>query len=258
VKKDFNHRQREETMTDWITLHVTSPEMTGPSVVDVQKRLITLGFNLGPADGSYGPVTEAAVEKFQAARNLVVDGILGPATYAALLSNTMVAPTVPGNTPSVPGGRALVLARQFLGVTESPPSSNETEFGAWYGVNGVAWCNIFVSYCFALGADVILCDGYKGPGARPGKGCAYVPTTESWLRATGQWVGRGDPLPGDIAVYDWDGKGAEHIGIVEEFLGDGQFSAVEGNTSASSNSNGGAVMRRTRKLSQVDGFGRIA
>jgi len=47
------------------------------------------------------------------------------------------------------------------------------------------------------------------------------------------------------------------IGIVEKYLGGGQFQSVEGNTSLNSNSNGGEVMRRVRYLSQVNGFGRV-
>ena len=88
--------------------------------------------------------------------------------------------------------------------------------------------------------------------------CAYVPTTEAWLRATGMWVGRSTPAPGDIAIYNWDGGVADHIGIVEADLGGGTFNAIEGNTSVGNDSNGGIVMRRLRYASQVTGFGRVA
>ena len=44
---------------------------------------------------------------------------------------------------------------------------------------------------------------------------------------------------------------------VERYLGGGQFSCIEGNTSYGNNSNGGEVMRRTRYVSQVNGFGRV-
>ena len=45
--------------------------------------------------------------------------------------------------------------------------------------------------------------------------------------------------------------------IVERYLGDGKFQAVEGNTSVSNKSNGGEVQRALRHLTQVDGFGRV-
>jgi hypothetical protein len=50
---------------------------------------------------------------------------------------------------------------------------------------------------------------------------------------------------------------ADHIGIVEEYLGGGKFRAIEGNTSIGNDSNGGQVMRRLRYLTQVNGFGRV-
>src|SRR4051812_27999515 len=82
------------------------------------------------------------------------------------------------------GERALAVAVRELGVHESPPGSNRTAFGRWFGVDGVPWCAIFVSYCFAKGGDVTLCRGWHGAGVYP-HGVTYVPTLEAWLRATG-------------------------------------------------------------------------
>jgi putative chitinase len=53
---------------------------TGDAVKQMQQRL---GI---PADGDFGPGTEAAVKKWQAANGLVADGIVGPKTLAALMS----------------------------------------------------------------------------------------------------------------------------------------------------------------------------
>ena len=50
----------------------------------LQRRLVAVGDPPGPIDGLYGPLTENAVAQFQAAHGLVVDGIAGPATLAAL------------------------------------------------------------------------------------------------------------------------------------------------------------------------------
>ncbi len=53
-------------------------------VSSLQAILNQKGFNVGVADGIFGPRTMAQVRAFQAANGLVVDGIVGPATRAAL------------------------------------------------------------------------------------------------------------------------------------------------------------------------------
>lgn len=240
-------------------LMVTSPLMQGEDVVSVQARLAALGFAPGPIDGLYGPTSAAAVKDFQAKEALRIDGIVGPQTLGALQAAPVPAgPTGPSRRPSSAIGLgALNEATKHVGVTEDPPGSNRTPFGDWFGENGVPWCNIFVSYCFQVGAGYTICDGVSGPGVVAGKGCAYVPTTEHWLYTSGMWVGRTDPQPGDIAIFNWDGGQPDHIGIVQQVHGNGIFMTIEGNTSASSNSNGGEVMQRLRHVSQVDGFGRV-
>jgi peptidoglycan hydrolase-like protein with peptidoglycan-binding domain len=50
----------------------------------LQRALNALGYPVGKPDGDYGPVTQTAVEKFQVAKNLPEDGVVGPQTLAAL------------------------------------------------------------------------------------------------------------------------------------------------------------------------------
>jgi hypothetical protein len=238
-------------------LHVTSPLLAGPDVLKVQQRLAALGFSPGVLDGGYGAATAAAVRAFQQASALEVDGVVGAQTRAALARKDAKAATQTGQPDaSTPGAKALAEALRHVGAKEAPAGSNRTPFGTWFGVDGVPWCNIFVSYCFKVGASAVLAGGFTGAGCYP-NGCTYVPTTEAWLRATGQWIGRGQPQPGDIAIYNWDGGVPDHVGIVEAYLGAGKFNAIEGNTAVGNDSNGGAVMRRLRYVSQVDGFGRV-
>jgi hypothetical protein len=231
--------------------------MTGQDVLDLQTTLDALGYSPGELDGEYGPATAGAVRAFQRDYGLDVDGIFGPITRSALATATATAAQTQ-QTASEKGKLALSEAIKHIGVTEAPPNSNRTMFGEWFGVNGVAWCNIFVSYCFRIAANYTIAEGFAGKadGVYP-RGCSYVPTTEAWLRTSGMWRGRVPPLPGDIVIYNWDGGEPDHIGIVESYVGDGKFRAIEGNTSVTNKSDGGEVQRATRHLTQVDGFGRI-
>jgi peptidoglycan hydrolase-like protein with peptidoglycan-binding domain len=56
----------------------------GPAVAEVQRLLQAAGVPTGPVDGDFGPMTQAAVRRFQQARGLAVDGVVGPQTWAAL------------------------------------------------------------------------------------------------------------------------------------------------------------------------------
>lgn len=58
----------------------------GAAVRALQAVLNAGGFNCGNADGSFGSKTDAAVRKFQEAKELVVDGSVGVATWTALLN----------------------------------------------------------------------------------------------------------------------------------------------------------------------------
>lgn len=58
---------------------------------------------------------------------------------------------------------------------------------------------------------------------------------------------------GDVVLYDFNRNGtSDHTGIIESINADGTITVIEGNTSKTSNDNGGNVMRRTRYKSQVN------
>ncbi|OKH35597.1 hypothetical protein NIES2119_20130 [[Phormidium ambiguum] IAM M-71] len=67
-------------------LRLTQPFMQGEDVRKVQQALIKLGYLIGvlEPDAIYSIATENAVRKFQQDRDLVVDGIAGPATREKL------------------------------------------------------------------------------------------------------------------------------------------------------------------------------
>ncbi|HYX30958.1 MAG TPA: peptidoglycan-binding protein [Pyrinomonadaceae bacterium] len=73
---------------------------TGPGVKDLQQRLKDLGFDPKGIDGQFGPGTKAAVVAFQQTKLLQVDGIVGPATMAALHATGMETATGGGSISS--------------------------------------------------------------------------------------------------------------------------------------------------------------
>ncbi|MEC4807233.1 MAG: peptidoglycan-binding protein [Jaaginema sp. PMC 1079.18] len=63
---------------------VLSVGSQGALVAKVQSKLSSLGYSIGPYDGAYGPLTKAAVMRFQRSKGLTVDGVVGPSTSAAM------------------------------------------------------------------------------------------------------------------------------------------------------------------------------
>ncbi|MPM15687.1 hypothetical protein SDC9_62058 [bioreactor metagenome] len=139
----------------------------------------------------------------------------------------------------------LNIARGELGYTENPQGSNKTKYGRWYGLNGEPWCMMFVQWCFAQA-------GVKLP--------ARMASCGALMRAAqtvGNWV-TGDYRPGDVVIYDFPGGAAtDHTGIVESVTASGVI-AIEGNTGAGNDANGGQVQRRTRNNSLILGAVRPA
>jgi hypothetical protein len=152
--------------------------------------------------------------------------------------------------------RALEGAKSWLGYSESPPESNHTTFGQWYGVDYQPWCAIFATYCYEVEAG-------GSPSFARGSLYAYVPYIVSDARAKKNGLSvPSSPMPGDLVCYDWGRDGTfDHVGIFEQWAGSSpsEFYAVEGNTSTSNNSNGGEVMERLRDTrSQDTVFVRVA
>ena len=92
-----NHDALQKLLTSKILLRQGA---TGQVVVELQQKLQASGFDIGSLDGDFGTKTKAAVMAFQKARGLVVDGIVGPATWAILLGAPLPTPApAPKPTP---------------------------------------------------------------------------------------------------------------------------------------------------------------
>jgi hypothetical protein len=143
---------------------------------------------------------------------------------------------------------ALGIAIEELGYHESPSGSNLNKYGDWYGTNGQPWCAMFVTWAIVNAADELATDA--GAFERAVR-YSYVPYIVADARAGHYGLSTtDDPIPGDIVCYDWQWDTVyDHVGLFEYWLDGTSFSAIEGNTSAGSNSNGGEVQRRERTRS---------
>ena len=143
--------------------------------------------------------------------------------------------------------KLLAIASSQIGYIETPV--NITKYNEWYGIQGIQWCNTFVSWVMDK-AGLPELHGIQHP-----KGSAYCPFTMDFYKKNGRWSRF--PKPGSIVFFCWRGDGiADHIGFVEKVLGQEEIVTIEGNTSKSDSSNGGMVMRRSdRIMSNILGYG---
>ena len=65
-------------------LFLTSPNLRGDDVAELQSRLGRLGFDCGRVDGILGPLTARALEEFQTNCGTAADGVCGPDTVRTL------------------------------------------------------------------------------------------------------------------------------------------------------------------------------
>ena len=129
------------------------------------------------------------------------------------------------------------VAINEIGYAET--GNNSTKYGKWYGMNGVSWCHMFVSWC-ANQADIST---------------SIVPKTAScsdgmtWFKKKGlfKYKGKYTPKRGDIIYFC--SSGSSHVGIVEKVSGS-TVHTIEGNSS-------NRVTRRSYSLSaaRITGYG---
>lgn len=142
--------------------------------------------------------------------------------------------------------RVLEAARREIGYVEKPAGSNQTKYGAAYGMNRVAWCAEFVWWVFRE-AGVPL----------PIK-TAYTPALAAAFQREGRWLKNtsGEVRPGDVVLFYWPNMGRiAHTGIVEKILPNGMIQTIEGNTDEAGGRTGGKVMRKLRSRETVHKFG---
>lgn len=150
-----------------------------------------------------------------------------------------------------------VIANQQLGKHESPPGSNRTPYGAWYGLDGHPWCAMFASWVYAEAARSVGCENPLA-GVQSLKGFAHVTSAWDAMRRRGWTLRPGErPMTGDVVCWDTDTQpgGPGHTGIVVRVNGD-TCDVVEGNTDGNFSRTGGNVMLHVHDI-EGDRHGRL-
>ena len=96
----------------------------GEEVRRLQQALLAAGFDPGGVDGVFGPGTEAALRRFQAARGLDVDGIAGPRTLESLQAGASPAILREGSS-----GNEVLRLQQALVAAGYDPGGVDGLFG---------------------------------------------------------------------------------------------------------------------------------
>ncbi len=145
--------------------------------------------------------------------------------------------------------RKLIInkAKSQIGETEKPAKSNKTKFGKWYGFDGYAWCAMYVSWVYHKA-------GFPLGHINDAKGFRGCQSGYNHWRSTGELTKK--PTQGDIVLFSWGGRIANHVGIFIEWVDKKKtkFKSIEGNTSLTNQRNGGQVMIRTRGMGNVKAF----
>lgn len=132
--------------------------------------------------------------------------------------------------------KVIEIAAKEIGYHEGAGKDNK--FGQWFGFNKVAWCAMFVSWCYEMAGNKLG----KGDWL---KGWASVPNMLKHYNSTNEVTQF--PVEGDIVIFDWQHDGnPDHVGLFVRDLGNGKIETIEGNTSDANASNGGCVERKQR------------
>lgn len=148
--------------------------------------------------------------------------------------------------------KLLRQAHARVGIKENPSNSNNVDCNTWYygrQVSGSAypWCAVEMCYIFHLvGYDNLILK------------TASCATMGNWFKKNGQFFK--DAQVGDLVFFKFkttrNANWTNHVGLVIDVLSNGTIRTIEGNTSVTSNDNGGSVMIRTRDYKNIVGFGR--
>lgn len=142
---------------------------------------------------------------------------------------------------------AIKLAASQNGYQESPTGSNHTKYGVWFGVDPAPWCAMYLSW-------VWWSIGLRFTGAQTAKGWASAESMHQWFIKHNRMVTT--PRAGDVMFWHFYGEhaGANHVDLFVSIPQSGWVRGWDGNTSTSSDRDGGHVERRDRPRKSAKGY----
>ena len=143
-----------------------------------------------------------------------------------------------------------VIAEAVKHIGYKETGNNVNMFGKWYGMNGAAWCAIFVSYCMnKAGAGSLIKGAQTAKGSAVVSGFVRHAKKHKW-----QQIQPAKAQAGDIVIFDFPGGyETDHVGLIRAASKGKTVLTIEGNTSSGtgSQSNGGGVYKRSRSFGVV-------
>lgn len=205
------------------TLRLKSPYMKGDDVKECQTKLS--GYSPGTIDGVFGKKTDAAVRAFQKAKGLVVDGIVGAKTWAALdkpgtkydvdAIESLMRLTV--GDPYIIGAQGHELTKEYLDKRKAAAPAYFTNGRYEWLVEQIKLAQRLNRklYCEDCSGLLMACNDVLG--FWPDKDL-----TAEGIRKKCRETSRSEVRPGDIAFYVTNGE-ATHMAWLGK---DGLYEAV--------------------------------
>jgi hypothetical protein len=246
------------TTPDTPTLRLGSK---GPAVLRLQNLLFDRQWLRCKPDGDFGPITESAVRAYQFNKDIVIDGVVGPATWAALQPPAKAVPPAakPATGPSF-ADWLVTIAKRDVGKVETPRNNQ----GAWIKrfwpstsyPDGYSNREPYCAAAMAFWLDMVG-DELAKAGLLESLTSMTAEQFEKWrCKSAGAWAWQAwakkakgvtvlpdsaTPQKGDIVVFDFS-----HIGLVTGQPAKGRIATIEANTGPAGERDGDGCWEKNR------------
>lgn len=204
----YNYGTKHEQETNIPSAHVqevlSKRGSYGSEVTAIQKKLKNWGYYTGSVDGIYGSRTETAVRYFQRKNGLVVDGIAGKNTLAAMGIQSSSSSPASSSVGGYSSSDLNLIARAVYGEARGEPYTGQVAVAAVIlnRVRDSRFPKTVAGVVYQAGAFDVVADGqinltpndtaYKAVrdavnGWDPTYGCLYYynprTATNKWIRS---------------------------------------------------------------------------